>query len=134
MDAEEYLYQPVVKEQNFLAAYRGDAYSNQSLQTEIPTNGKPSADRTNNSGILLISSGLLAISIVFTIALVAVLLKRLMFLKAFDEQSTTAKRDRQVPCTKCHFFNNNFYLKCAVHPSKVLTSEARDCSDYCPRR
>ncbi|MGL5939792.1 MAG: hypothetical protein ACRC2S_05305 [Waterburya sp.] len=35
-----------------------------------------------------------------------------------------------IPCTKCQFFHNNSYLKCAVHPSKVLRSEAKECSDY----
>jgi hypothetical protein len=134
MDAEEYLYQSVVQKQNFLAAYRGDAYSNQSVQTEIPTDEQPVDNQANNQGILLFSTGLVAFSVVFTVTLVVLFLKRLMLLKTFDEQLTTAKRDRQVPCNKCHFYNNNFYLKCAVHPSKVLTSEARDCPDYCPRR
>lgn len=35
-----------------------------------------------------------------------------------------------IPCTKCQFFHNNSHLKCAVHPSKVLRSEAKDCLDY----
>jgi hypothetical protein len=34
------------------------------------------------------------------------------------------------PCHKCRFFNQNFYLGCAVHPSKVLKPEAHDCPDY----
>ncbi len=33
-------------------------------------------------------------------------------------------------CRQCQFFNNNHYLKCAVHPDKVLKQEAKDCRDY----
>ena len=36
-----------------------------------------------------------------------------------------------VPCRNCRFFANNQYLKCAVHPSTVLTAQATNCSDYC---
>jgi hypothetical protein len=36
----------------------------------------------------------------------------------------------QHPCKNCQFFNNNYYLKCAVHPSTALTKEAFNCSDY----
>ncbi len=37
----------------------------------------------------------------------------------------------QIPCRNCKFFANNQYLKCAVHPSTVLTKQAANCSDYC---
>ncbi|MBW4622023.1 MAG: hypothetical protein KME17_22045 [Cyanosarcina radialis HA8281-LM2] len=40
----------------------------------------------------------------------------------------------RVPCKKCQFFaENNPYIKCAVNPFTVLTKEAVDCSDYCPK-
>jgi hypothetical protein len=38
----------------------------------------------------------------------------------------------QVPCRKCRFFSSNPYLKCTVHPSIVLKTQAKDCSDYWP--
>ena len=40
------------------------------------------------------------------------------------------KGSTQTKCTNCRFFNSNSYLKCAVHPTKVLTKEARECLDY----
>lgn len=43
------------------------------------------------------------------------------------------KRCQQSPCTNCRFFQNNFYLKCAVHPHKVMSTEAKDCPDYWPK-
>ncbi|NJR25033.1 MAG: hypothetical protein HC786_24170 [Richelia sp. CSU_2_1] len=38
----------------------------------------------------------------------------------------------KIPCTSCRFFNNNYYLKCAVFPSRVLTKDAINCAEYCP--
>ncbi|NJL10323.1 MAG: hypothetical protein HC908_09540 [Calothrix sp. SM1_7_51] len=29
----------------------------------------------------------------------------------------------QTPCKNCKYFADNFYLKCAIHPSTVLTKE-----------
>ncbi|MEH2068150.1 MAG: hypothetical protein V7K47_08295 [Nostoc sp.] len=46
------------------------------------------------------------------------------------EEIVNIKPVQQHPCKKCHFFNNNSYLKCAVHPSIALTKEAFNCSDY----
>lgn len=33
-------------------------------------------------------------------------------------------------CRSCQFYTQNPYLKCAIHPSIVLTKQANDCSDY----
>ncbi|MBD2415849.1 hypothetical protein FACHB389_36760 [Nostoc calcicola FACHB-389] len=46
------------------------------------------------------------------------------------DEIVSIKTVQQHPCKKCHFFNNNYYLKCAVHPSIALTKEALNCSDY----
>lgn len=40
---------------------------------------------------------------------------------------------QQYPCRNCRFFNDNNYIKCAVHPSAALTKQALNCSDYQPR-
>lgn len=45
------------------------------------------------------------------------------FLKAF-------KNSTQTKCTNCRFFDDNGYLKCAIHPTKVLKKEAQECLDY----
>lgn len=37
----------------------------------------------------------------------------------------------QNTCKKCKFYNANPYLKCALHPSLVLTKQAQNCIDYC---
>jgi hypothetical protein len=46
------------------------------------------------------------------------------------DERVTIKHLDQHPCKNCQFFNNNYYLKCAVHPSTALTKEALNCSDY----
>ena len=40
------------------------------------------------------------------------------------------KNHPKIACRQCQFFDNNHYLKCAVHPDQVLKKEARDCLDY----
>lgn len=49
------------------------------------------------------------------------------------DKVVTINRLKQVPCKNCRFFNNSHYLKCAVHPSSVLTRQALNCSDYWPQ-
>ncbi|RUS93463.1 hypothetical protein DSM106972_096120 [Dulcicalothrix desertica PCC 7102] len=36
-------------------------------------------------------------------------------------------------CTQCRYFAKNHFINCAVQPSIVLTDEATNCSDYCPK-
>jgi|GEM_PF-6691583 len=35
-----------------------------------------------------------------------------------------------IPCQKCSYFDNNPYLKCALHPLEASTKEAINCSDF----
>ena len=53
--------------------------------------------------------------------------------KSTHKSSLSTRRFSQVPCRKCKFLANNQYLKCAVHPSKVLTAQAVNCTDYCSK-
>jgi hypothetical protein len=40
------------------------------------------------------------------------------------------KQKHLIPCNKCRYFSSNAYVRCAVHPSRAMTPEAIDCSDY----
>lgn len=42
------------------------------------------------------------------------------------------KLPRKTPCDRCQYLSCNSYLKCALHPSIVLTEQAIDCQDYHP--
>ncbi|AFY54349.1 hypothetical protein Riv7116_1806 [Rivularia sp. PCC 7116] len=52
--------------------------------------------------------------------------------KASQEDFSKIPINHKTPCSKCRYFNNNSYIKCAVQPEKVMTKEAKDCQDYCP--
>lgn len=53
-------------------------------------------------------------------------------LKFAKHKFSIIKHLDQVPCKNCCYFTNNPYLRCAVNPSIALTSEAANCSEYCP--
>ena len=52
---------------------------------------------------------------------------------ANEKRLVNTNNYKQAPCRNCEFFANNPQLKCAVHPSTVLTEQASNCSDYLPQ-
>lgn len=54
--------------------------------------------------------------------------KYIIRLRVFYE-ATARLRSPRIPCSRCRFFNPSPHLKCAVHPTKVLTPKAINCSD-----
>jgi hypothetical protein len=127
MNAEgEYLAQSVANQHNVVEASWRETYQNKTTQTEVPINGQTAP----NEVLFVLPIGLVTILIV---TFVGIVLKQLKSLKTFNEPFITHQYSHQVSCRRCRFFNNNFYLKCAVHPDTVLTSEAKDCPDYSPQ-
>ncbi len=53
------------------------------------------------------------------------------FWKALRYRIRRVEPSHKIPCSKCQYFQNSPYLQCAVHPSKVLKTEAINCPDYC---
>ncbi|MEH2108753.1 hypothetical protein [Nostoc sp.] len=49
------------------------------------------------------------------------------------DEIVSIKHVQQHPCKNCQFFNNNYFLKCAVNPAIALTKQALNCSDYSPK-
>ncbi|MEH2420788.1 MAG: hypothetical protein V7K48_07515 [Nostoc sp.] len=49
------------------------------------------------------------------------------------DEIVSIKYLQQHPCKNCRFFNNNHYLKCALHPSTALSKQALNCPDYKPK-
>jgi hypothetical protein len=47
------------------------------------------------------------------------------------EVPVTVRPTDRVPCRHCRFYSSNPILKCAIHPSKVLTPDVIHCPDYC---
>lgn len=48
------------------------------------------------------------------------------------QRSFSFKWHSKVPCHHCHYFNDNPYIKCALHPGTVRTEQAIDCQNYRP--
>jgi hypothetical protein len=40
------------------------------------------------------------------------------------------KKLHQVPCSKCQYFTNSYYLKCTINPQIAGSELAIDCHDY----
>jgi hypothetical protein len=51
-------------------------------------------------------------------------------LEQVERDRSILKSKYPIPCAQCRFFASNSYVHCAVHPSKVLTAQAVNCSDY----
>jgi hypothetical protein len=49
------------------------------------------------------------------------------------QHSFRVKLPSKVVCSRCRYFNDNHFLKCALHPVAVMTEQAVDCMDYCPK-
>ncbi|WP_414620393.1 hypothetical protein [Calothrix sp. CCY 0018] len=78
------------------------------------------------------SGSLVGMGFLFFLALVITLIKWCDIGKSPEEGFFKIRFNHKTPCSKCRYFNNNSYLKCAVQPEKVMTKEAKDCQDYCP--
>lgn len=95
--------------------------------SEVPSHQDSlNKETSSNGGVLFIPMGF--ILIVWTILAVA----RLDFWKTFHNRLIPIKHSSKIPCSNCQFFKNDPYLKCAVHPSKVLSEDAIDCPDHWP--
>jgi hypothetical protein len=46
------------------------------------------------------------------------------------QKSFRGNLPEKIICSDCQYFNNNHFLKCALHPGTVLTEQAIDCRDY----
>lgn len=71
---------------------------------------------------------LLTLALVLGTCLCIFVYKYVARLRIFYEASARM-RSPQIPCSRCRFFNPSPHLKCAVHPTKVLTTKAINCSD-----
>lgn len=100
-----------------------ESSSNQTPTVEVPIN----SDTAFPGGLLLFTLSLLLL------AWVLALLNRLNFKNSLSNRLNLIKHHHEIPCSSCQYFNQNFYLKCAVNPSKALSEEAINCPDYCSK-
>lgn len=72
------------------------------------------------------------VPICFITAWMLVILVFLSLWNAIAETAYRAKQMHQIPCSQCQFFNNDYRLKCTVHPDIANSEEAIGCRDYLP--
>lgn len=51
-------------------------------------------------------------------------------LEVIGDEMLTIEHFHKFPCRSCHYFEDNPFLKCAVHPDRALTMQSLNCSDY----
>lgn len=110
-------------------------FLNQSVAIESnltrPELSEVSDDRATLSEVTMPVEGLIIILLGFgLLAFTLIYLRTLPFWKAVYGGIITIKPSNQIPCFNCRFFHHSQYLHCAVHPSKVLKTEAIHCPDY----
>lgn len=108
-------------ESNFHRAALGEISSNQTPLTEAPINNNETAFKGE---VFLVFAGFLGIVVVLRFC------RRLVTQKPRVNNLQTFNHCQKIPCSNCRFYKNEPYLKCAVHPLKVLKSEAIGCPDY----
>ena len=107
----------------FKTLNQNQKYSVQVSANELPKQEKSKAEAYTSLSLITIVS----IALIGTL----ILTWRSHLKKDLSKFSKFSHKDSiQTNCTKCCFFDNNSYLKCAVHPNKVLKREAQECLDY----
>ncbi|WP_026733737.1 hypothetical protein [Fischerella sp. PCC 9605] len=114
----------------FIQQVAKDANLNQETQTEVKLND------TNSDAIISPDAAIAAGSTIGFIMIWAGFLFILSKMRTLTEDNKIflpLTSSHKLPCYTCRYFSNNHYLHCAVQPSIVLTEEAMNCSDYCPK-
>jgi hypothetical protein len=96
-----------------------------SISSAIPSNSSAQIYQPNKSSSTLNIPFLLALG--FGIIL---LVATYNYLVKIIKSAVYVESVSKFPCGRCRYFNNNYYIKCAIHPSNVLTERSVDCRDY----
>jgi hypothetical protein len=118
MEYSEVLYQGPNRQKDSIEEISGE-----STQPPMPVQGT-----VEQQYLSFILGFIVAIALVF-------LVRRCPSIAKVAYQSLGRLRKRCLgPCRSCRFFNGSSpHLKCAVHPDRALTKEAKQCPDYWPR-
>jgi hypothetical protein len=80
------------------------------------------SDRISGLDLALVAAIGISTSIAIAVLIYAYRSKR--------QQESFPPKQSQAICDRCEYFNDNHFLKCAIHPATVLTEESADCLDY----
>ncbi|MEL7079314.1 MAG: hypothetical protein AAGK10_03445 [Cyanobacteria bacterium J06555_3] len=93
---------------------------------DLPPTEELEGSRVNSSNI----EGITALTIVYLFIFTAIFILKFGLQKVIEKKPNEIRPYSKIACRKCYFFNKNRYLRCAVHPDKVLTDRAENCQDY----
>lgn len=117
----------------FLTQYRHHGNTHKTDGIELESNTLPLTEAPIN-WIIKPKGEILLVPACFLIITFSLLLaRRIGLYKITNKQSEKIHKTHDFPCLNCNFFKDEPYLKCAVHPDKVLKKEAKNCADYCPK-
>ncbi|KOP27942.1 hypothetical protein AMR41_02360 [Hapalosiphon sp. MRB220] len=105
---------------------------NEPIQRELKVENQKIDNSSVPNAKIVIAGGSLGFIIIWAIFLV--FLSKMRRLSQENKLFFAIHTSRKVPCRKCHYFSQNHHLNCAVQPSIVLTEEASNCPDYCPKQ
>ncbi len=128
MNISEILRQYAAEENNSNLSNQKDInLARASLSVEKPDREKLGGE--NLGGATTPEPALILAPIIFLVMAGVVVCHKLKLLQKVHKVGSLY----QIPCKNCRYFSKNYYLKCAVHPSTVLTKEAINCCDYHPQ-
>ncbi|BAT51322.1 unknown protein [Nostoc sp. NIES-3756] len=87
----------------------------------------------NNINLPDIAISLSPLGLVFSWVIFFVILRKVRSVIE-NKMVFTVKGSHHLPCKNCQFYSHNHYLKCAVQPCVVMTEEAKNCSEYLPKK
>jgi hypothetical protein len=104
---------------------------NQAIQGEVKVDNSQVNRGSIPDAKIILAGGSFGFIIIWAVFLV--FLSRMRRLAQDNKLIFSIQPLHKVPCRNCHYFSHNHHLKCAVQPSIVLTEEAINCTDYCPK-
>lgn len=114
--------------------HKGDKVAvNKTFHSLKPTESKQEYAQQEGLNISDLAIVLSPLTFVFIWAIFLFIVQKIRY-HADNKIDFSVNSLHQVPCKNCQFFSNNHYLKCAVRPDIVLTEEAMNCSEYCPKK
>ncbi len=72
----------------------------------------------------------LVVPVCFVVAWLLLLLVAWSVVSFLRDGLSRARTMHEIPCSRCQYFTENYYLKCPVRPGIALSEAAINCTDY----
>jgi hypothetical protein len=108
------------------------------LTDKTPLSIQPSNAPSLDPGGAPVSSGLdpvllVMISLIFSSTIALLMGTMTWAYRRKGRKNAYLQLTHPSPCQRCQYFYPHTSLKCAIHPSNVMTEASDDCRDYQPK-